>query len=423
MSRIKKTYLNLYVFVLALYVYFNKGVAYSFLAETVLVLGVLLILFDRKRFEILWEKRTYLLVLFLIITTAFLLKGLMNYSWFNVVRDAFMFYYLIFVFIIFLFKEELPYLINRIVLIYKWFPVVACISFLTLSYFPFSDEIKFFGNNPLLLYKFGDMAVHLFISTILLLSGYIRFSKRFLLLNSILIVYLFFIISTYSRGGMLAFVCAILIFLFFVKDQNIKKMFSYYGKFLLLIILFTFPIFLATKVKENFQGRILGVEQLKENIVSIVNPNAEGTLSDNKIWRLIWWTKIIQYTFGGEYFFQGKGLGMSLVSADEIVTDDLELRSPHNFHLNVLARFGVPIFLLWLGWLYFNFKNLWTKNENKFLLIILSIMSAFVINAAFDVFFEGPMGAFPFWTFVGIYYVAETFEIPINPEIISKANN
>ena len=415
MNSIIKIYLNLYVFVYALYVFFNKGISYSFLAEGVLALGVVLIFLNRKSYKILLDKRVYLLLFFLFITTIYFIRGTMNFDWFSVTRDAFMFYYILFAFIMFLFQDELPYLFKRLCLIYKWFPLVACVSFLSLAYIPFFSALKIFGNNHLLLYKSGDMAVHLFISSILFLNGYIQVSKRFLIVNAVLVIYLFFITSTYSRGGMLAFILAFCIYLYFSKEIKWKAILSAYGKYLLIIMIITFPLFLMTNVKENFQGRKLGIDQLKENIVSIVNPNIEGTLSDNKIWRLMWWSKIVQYTFGGEYFLQGKGLGMSLVATDEIITDDAELRSPHNFHLNIVARFGVPIFLVWLCWLFFHFKKIRDKKENQFQLMILAMMSAFIINATFDVFLEGPMGAFPFWTLVGISYVADTFEIQMTP--------
>jgi hypothetical protein len=34
-------------------------------------------------------------------------------------------------------------------------------------------------------------------------------------------------------------------------------------------------------------------------------------------------------------------------------------------------------------------------------------LMAFLFNASFDVFLEGPMGAFPFWTWVGLLFVTE----------------
>jgi hypothetical protein len=96
---------------------------------------------------------------------------------------------------------------------------------------------------------------------------------------------------------------------------------------------------------------------------------------------------------------------MSLAADDDIImdSDDVsELRSPHNFNLTIMARYGVPIFILWCIWLYFNFRRFRAPGLSKLELIILSIQVVFLFNASFDVFLEGPMGAFPFWVFVGI---------------------
>jgi hypothetical protein len=171
------------------------------------------------------------------------------------------------------------------------------------------------------------------------------------------------------------------------------------------------PFYLSTSTKANYQGRKIGLDQLNDNITSLIISNEGTTLNNNKVWRLVWWGKIIDYTFGGEYFFAGKGLGMALAQDDNIVTSesDAELRSPHNFHLNILARFGVPIFFLWYFWLYLHFKQLKKPNLSAMNLVLLCIIIMFLLNASFDVFLEGSMGAFPFWTFIGIYYMNEAF--------------
>ena len=94
---------------------------------------------------------------------------------------------------------------------------------------------------------------------------------------------------------------------------------------------------------------------------------------------------------------------MSLADADGIISTDDELRSPHNFHLNIMARFGVLIFIVWIYWLVLLLRPLFKKLLTGRKLALGCILFAFIINASFDVFLEGPMGAFPFWTFVGLF--------------------
>jgi O-antigen ligase len=105
----------------------------------------------------------------------------------------------------------------------------------------------------------------------------------------------------------------------------------------------------------------------------------------------------------------GVGVGPSLTLLGDVGTDDEQLRSPHSIHLTILARFGIPLFLLWLYWMYLQFRRVSSKTEPGFSKIILFILLGFIINASFDVYLEGPMGAFPFWTWVGILYCTDYF--------------
>ena len=60
-------------------------------------------------------------------------------------------------------------------------------------------------------------------------------------------------------------------------------------------------------------------------------------------------TKIVDYTVDGPYFWYGKGFGVNLADADGFqVNADGSLRAPHNGHLELLARGGVPMLALWI---------------------------------------------------------------------------
>ncbi len=411
MSSARKLYLDFYIVVLALYVYFNKGIAYTFLAEALLVIGVLVVLANFRSLEIPKDRKVAGLFLFFFIALAYIIRALPQYQLLNIIRDSFIFNYGLLVIVIFFFKADIDYLLNGIYKIYTWFPLVATLSFFSLSYIPFIADFKLVGGIHLLHYKYGDMAVHLFITVLFILNGKIKLSLRYFIANAIMIAYLFLIASSYSRAGMLCFTICFCLFFFFTKQAELKKQIYYYLRFVPLLLILALPIYMATNVKENFQGRKLGLDQLKENITSIVSTQKGTTRSDNNVWRLVWWGKIIDYTFLGEYFLQGKGLGMSLAADDNISPDgDDDLRSPHNFHLNILARFGVPIFLLWCYWMYLHFKQFRDPKISELGLVLLCIITIFLLNASFDVFLEGSMGAFPFWTFVGLYYLNELNE-------------
>lgn len=422
MNNIKKLYFNFYLFVYVLYAFFNKGIAYSYLSELLLVAGVLLILCDSRNYEFAWNRRIGMLVFFIGLTVIYMIRGFLHYGVMDVIRDSVMFNYIFFAFIIYLFKNDLAYFKEGLFRIYKWYPLAMCCFFLLSSYVPFINDITIFGGMRLFLYKFGDMGVHLLICTLFFLNGYIKVSRRFFAVNFLLIIYLFLIISSYARTGMLSYVGAFGVFFYFSKNSILKKQMFQYLKLTPIVILLALPLYLSTHLEENFQGRQLGLTQLKNNVTSIFSVESDGTsLSDNKVWRLVWWAKIIDYTFMGDYFLFGKGLGMSLALDDDIAPENTDgqndLRSPHNFHLTVLARFGVPIFFLWLYWIYLHMVKIKKKDLDPFLLVLLSITVAFLINASFDVFLEGPMGAFPFWTFVGLTYASEAFESKKKPAV------
>ena len=414
---LKRIYFDFFVLVYMLYALFNKGIAYSYMSEVTLLAGLLLILMDLRSYEFPWDRRMILLTLFVTLSTIFIGRGIFSgYAIMDVIRDSVIFNYIAFAFIIYFLKEELPYLKQRLFSIYKWYPFCMCCFFIISSYSPFFRELKIFGNQRLFLYKFGDMGVHLFIASILLLNGYIILSKRYLIFQWIMIAYLFLIVSSYSRSGMISLIIPMCGFFILTKNQLLKQQMIKLLKYAPIILLLAMPLFLSTKLEENFQGRTLSIEQLKNNALSIFATNNDGTsLNDNKVWRLVWWTRIVDYTFFGEYFILGRGLGMSLADTDEIDHDPIEgnLRSPHSFHLTILARFGVPVFFLWLYWMFLHLKKIRDKNISAYMLILLSISLSFLINASFDVFLEGPMGAMPFWIFVGLVYAEEAFNLTI----------
>ena len=86
-------------------------------------------------------------------------------------------------------------------------------------------------------------------------------------------------------------------------------------------------------------------------------------------------------------------------------------RSPHNIQMTVLARAGVPGLVIWsllqstfaLSLVVAFFRARRERREwwARVNLWILSFWLAFMVNAAFDVFLEGPQGGVWFWCLIG----------------------
>jgi len=407
MELVKNLYLRAYLLVMTLYVFLNKGVAYTYLVEALWLFGILLLLMHRKKVELIWNKTTKLILFFIAISCIYILRGFAKYDMIDLIRDSFIFQYGWFVFILFLFKDKIEQVWETLFFIYKWFPFVALLNFILQYFVPFFETVTPFGGIPILLYKNGDMGVQLLISTLLLLYTFEKKPLKWSVLLSLIIALDFLILASYSRSGIVAFLSSMLCFIYFNKDIQLQSRVRLLLKYLPVILLIVTPIYINIKVTENFQGRSVGFEQIKNNFSSIIGGTTDATSEDNVVWRLVWWAKILDYSFSAPNFFIGKGLGMSLATDDDIITLDENLRSPHNFHLNIMARFGVLIFLIWTYFLIQLLRPLFKKQLQGKRLLIGCILLAFLINASFDVFLEGPMGAFPFWTWVGLYLLSE----------------
>jgi len=412
MELLNRAYIKLYFLVLLLYIFFNKGVAYSYMAETLLFSGIFILFINRKQFEIGIDRKQIIIGIFIIISFLFLLVGVSQYSIFNVLRDSLAFQYAWFAFIIYFFKNEYNFIWQKIIQIYKWAPLVIFLNFI-LFYFVFLylPPINIFGNQNIIIYKNGDKSVHLLISTILMFLYAEKYSKKWLLANTILIVINFLILLAFTRSGSVAYIFALFSFFFFSKEKILNESLRKLLKYVPIIMVIGMGLFVAIDIQGDAQGRTISLIQITDNFSSIVSTNIDGNLTENKVWRLIWWAKLINESFTLQHFFVGKGLGMSLAGNDILNTDD-NLRSPHNFHLTILARFGYLVFIIWIIWLVSVFKPLFTRKLTGKTLALTSILLAFIINGSFDVFFEGPMGAFPFWTFVGLLFIENSYGRP-----------
>ena len=159
-------------------------------------------------------------------------------------------------------------------------------------------------------------------------------------------------------------------------------------------------------------GRELSVQGLLLNIESVSGDTGTATRDGSRAWRLEWWNRIIDYTVHGPYFWTGKGYGINLADADGFqVTSDRSLRSPHNGHMTILARSGVPgivswaalqctfaVSLLLASW---RARRAQRRRQAAVMIWIFVYWLAFMVNAAFDVFLEGPQGGIWFWCLFG----------------------
>lgn len=165
---------------------------------------------------------------------------------------------------------------------------------------------------------------------------------------------------------------------------------------------------------KDSHDRPISAQQIVENAKSIVGQSGSQT-EGTKQWRLNWWDVIITDTLYGPHFWNGRGFGLNLADADGFAGTGeslAPLRSPHNAHMTLLARAGVPGVVLWalllLTWGGMLLNAMLVANRRgdrqwaNLFLWVMCYAASIVINATFDVTLEGPMQGIWFWCLFGL---------------------
>jgi hypothetical protein len=286
-----------------LYAFFNKGIAYSYLAEILLITGVILIFLNRNHFEINLDKKQLIITILIVLMFIYILFGLIKYNAFNVIRDSLAFQYAWYAIILFYFKDERVFIWESFIQIYKWIPLALFLNFV-LFYYVFLNlpPIEIFGGQHILLYKNGDKSLHLLVSSILMILFTEKYTRNWLILNSILIFINLLILLAFTRSGSVAYLAGIFCFFFFSKTSLITDGFRKVLKFIPLLLIIVFGVFAAIEIEGDAQGRTISLSQITDNFSSIVSSDIDGSLTDNKVWRLVWWAKLLNESFTLEHF-------------------------------------------------------------------------------------------------------------------------
>ncbi|HTW94208.1 MAG TPA: O-antigen ligase family protein [Tepidisphaeraceae bacterium] len=260
------------------------------------------------------------------------------------------------------------------------------------------------ANVPIVEVKGGDMVVHVMaILAYAILLGGVRAPLVSIMGAAVLAV------NFTGRASMMIF----------LMGATIVTLIKPYSKILLGVIgAFAAGVFVMWVLNISIQvspdsPRKISVEQFVENIDSVAGDSGPRGLQGSKAWRLAWWNKIIDYTVHGPYFWTGKGFGINLANADGFqVNADDSLRAPHNGHLNMLARSGVPGFCLWvivqISWAGAILWATWQARRNghqrwsHFFMFLFIYWTAFMTNASFDVYLESPLGGIWMWVVYGV---------------------
>jgi O-antigen ligase len=225
----------------------------------------------------------------------------------------------------------------------------------------------------------------------------------------------FLVVASFNRGGLLSIVAAMAVVVAFgrraVRGRVVRA-----GAVALSLgagLLVLDAAGLVPAISPPGERRALSVGQLAQNLASVVGGGGKkDELEGSRAWRLEWWGRIVRYTVHGPYFWTGKGFGVNLATDDGFQVDAEEhLRSPHNGHLSILARSGVPGLALWallqaavagqLVWAHLQARRRGDEGPARLTHWLLAYWAASVVDLTFDVYLEGPQGGIWFWSTVG----------------------
>jgi hypothetical protein len=426
-------------FALIGYAFLDKGFAYFgvaplYIGEVVLGLGLASILAAR------WSARIDKLHLLIFAYMAWgLLRTIpfLGLYQFDALRDAVVWIYAVFALALsgFLVRQHVQTVVmwyRRLVIPFLlWVPIAFVLSSqlgYLLPRWPGTDV-------PIMFYKGGDMAVHLAGLAAFVLLGLmvesagkwksvlvwaiwtvglaLCFTGRSAMLTMLISLAVTISLSWFlPRPALAPFTAAIR----FATSRSSGQVATFVTVISIALLAYT-----VASPDIEIRGKSVSVAYAVTSIQSVWSDEDSGppdpstnyaALQGSKKWRSDWWDTIVDYTFHGPYFWSGKGFGINLATVDGFQVGFGEtLRSPHSIHFTILARTGVPGLLLWIalnltfalrmiqGFIHARKRGspLWAQIDGWILVYWL----AFLINASFDVYIEGPQGGIWFWSVIG----------------------
>lgn len=412
-ARVVDVFLAALAGILTGYAFFNRAFAYVgvpplFIGEVVLVVGLLALVYSFGRFRL--TPVTALLILFIGWGAVQTIPYVPRYG-VDALRDAVAWIYALFAIILAttVTAEHLAVMVRvvRRIIPYLlfWLPT-SLLGAIALGH---SAPTLPGTTVPLLFAKGGDAGVLLAgIAAFILVGLYARADRSPRLAEPM--PWLPWlggagVVSIVNRGGLVAMSMVALVLVF------IRQSSRWLAMFFIIALLLTVGMLLDPKVDLGGR-REFSFSQLTDNVTSIFVPSG-NSLEGTRNFRLKWWGDIVDYTVNGRYFWTGKGYGIALAAADGFDTTEAEdLRSPHNGHIEILARSGVPGLALWIL-LHVTFAVTMLRGAHRaradgrrgWVQIIgwlFVLWMAGIANASFDPYLQGPQGGIWFWSVIGL---------------------
>ena len=412
-------YLAFLGFVLLGYALIGKGFAYLglpplYMGEIAFLSGIVVFLGTGVSFGALATLPALLLIALMALVLARTIPFVGIYG-FDALRDSTIVMYGGFAFIMIGLLLEDARRINLVLHLYRIMltcvPVMFVCAWLT-KYWG-EDIPKLFGPVPIVQLGPSIVGTHLAGTMVFALIGYRKVSVAWLLVWLATLA----LIGATNRGALLAALVPIAIAMLALRRYRLMIATAVVTVVTFAALLTIESAFGTYEEAKDSMDRPVSAHQLLENAKSVIGQSGGHQGEGTKRWRLNWWDIIINDTIHGPNFWTGRGFGLNLADADGFGgTSDRHdprppTRSPHNAHMTMLARAGVPGLLMWeivlLSWFATMATAIVTarlRGHERWLelfVFVVCYLTAILINATFDVVLEGPMQGIWFWCLFG----------------------
>ncbi len=409
------------------YLLFDKAFAYLhlpgtslYVGEIVLAVGALgaLAASGYLRVSVRDELILALLAMFMLWGLIRFLSDVSTYG-IDAVRDSALWYYCLFTFVAcaaFARSPDLPVrFVGQLTRLTPW--LLLWLPFgLVLAQLATAGPYVPFTTVPVLSHKTGDVAI----------AAFLVLGCMWLFPNSrsagsrgawsVMALVIIAMAATQNRGGMLGAAAGAMVGLAFFQHRL--------RLIVQAVVIIAVGLGIATLLSPEIpftsaQGREFSASQLVVNVMSLGGAESSANLQGPVDGREQLWSLVFDKQVTDGHLIDGSGFGPNLAAQVGVYDGDGQLRSPHNSHLDILARMGlVGLSLwiaLWLGWywrLIAGCRRLARQGlyaRRQLAVLSLAITTAILVSTFFDPQLEGPQMAVLLWTTFGVGVAVTSF--------------
>jgi O-antigen ligase len=334
----------------------------------------------------------------------------------NAVRDAAIWYYAVVAVAVVTLSVAWPDLPERMAQRFgRFVPLLlawSVVALLLAQVFPVSVSVPGSGGVSIFSHKTNNIAVNAAIALAFLwlmpAHALPRWPRHVLGLLSVAVIG---VAGTQNRGGMVA-ALTVLALAGLLARQRLRL-----GASALGAALFVVALAWSMDLRVPSEGpREISVTQLAANIASISGSDGgDSDLAGTITWRSQLWTKIVSALSDEDRLVSGFGFGPNLgagLGFPASVPGEPPLRSPHNSHLDILARMGLVGGFLWVALWAVWYQQLLSARRRLRIVgqhyaaglaeVCLVAAAGILVNAVFDPTLESPQVAVFLWAVFGL---------------------